>query len=105
MRLYRGSRTLIRLLHQELRKAGLGTEGESGGGGGGGSGDSTIGGNGTLGTGGNGGNGGGVKMTVDTLAPFDQRHHYGGVAAVEEAIRLCKATFLCTACTATCTLY
>ena len=88
MRLYRGSRTLIRLLHQGLRKAGLGTEGERGGGG---SGDSTTGGNGTLGT---GGNGGGVQMTVDTLAPFDQRHHYGGVAAVEEAIRLCKATFL-----------
>ena len=99
MRLYRGSRTLIRLLHQGLRKAGLGTEGESGSGGGGGSGDSTTGGNGTLGT---GGGGGGVQMTVDTLAPFDQRHHYGGVAAVEEAIRLCKATFLCTA---TCTLY
>jgi hypothetical protein len=94
VRLYRGSRTLIRLLHQELRKAGLGTEGESGGGGSGGSGDSTT-----------GGNGGGVKMSVDTFAPFDQRHHYGGVAAVEEAIRLCKATFLCTACTATCTLY
>ena len=31
-------------------------------------------------------------LTVDALAPFDQRHHYGGIAAVEECINLCKIT-------------
>ena len=28
-------------------------------------------------------------LDVDRLAPLDQRHHYGGVAAVEEAMALC----------------
>ena len=30
------------------------------------------------------------KLDVDRLAPLDQRHHYGGTAAVKEAIALCK---------------
>ncbi len=58
VRLYRGSRSLIRNLHTALERAGL----HQG------------------------------PVNPSKLAPFDQRHHYGGVEAVQEAMQLCGMT-------------